>query len=167
MAHPHSNLVEITDNLEISIAGLAAITGVVGASKIDANREQGFRTLFQSGNIAIDSAGDQGGPVFVGFAQQDLSLAQIEEKIEADPQNSDDTNQSELAERRVFPLGFLSTEPNAQGKQLSRVNTRHKWSFIEGTAMSYIAYNTDLTTAMPADTQVKIFVKHTGVWLRD
>ncbi len=167
MAHPHSNLIRIVDNIEIDIAALAALTGVIGTGKIDASRAQGFRTLMQRGRIELDGTGvgsGAGGPVFVGFSDQD-SLSKIEQAIEADPQSIQDDPAMEQAGRKIFQLGFLSQQDSALAGQ--NFSKKHRQSFIEATSLVYFAYNTDLNAAISAATQVKIFVEHIGVWLRD
>ncbi len=168
MAHPHSNLVRQIDNIEVSVASLAALTGVVTPSKIDASREQGFRTLMQRGIIQLHGTGAGSavaGPLAIGFTQADLSLTEIEEAIENDPQDQTEEPANEQARRKIFWLGFISTED----KSLSTipVRTSHRLSILEGSALSYFAYNTDVATAISASTQVKFFIEHLGVWLRD
>ncbi len=170
MAHPHSNLTRQIDNIEIDIASLAAVTGVVGLSRIDASRANGFRTVAQKGIITCDgtyTTTPTGGPVAVGFTNASHSLAEIEESIENDPQSRDDLPAEEQAGRKIYWLGYLSPAPNAMGQNWVSVNLRHKATVIEGQSLTYFAYNTDLNTAIPAASQIKIFVEHLGVWLRD
>ncbi len=171
MPHPHSNLVEQYDNIEIDISSLAAVTGVLGVGKVDASRTQGFRTLFQEGIVKINGGvvtSPTGGPVYTGFIPFGMSLAEMEEKLEADPQSSDDSPATEQQLRRVFPFGYLdgSVGSGAAKAQLD-FRTKHKWSYQEEGSLNYFAYNTDLNTALPASSQCQIHVKHTGVWLND
>ncbi len=167
MAHPHSNLQNLYDNVELDISSLAAITGVVGASKIDGSRLMGFRTLMQEGSIAYESAALVGGPILVGFAGPALSLTQIEEAIEADPQSSVNTVPVEQVSRPIFILGILEAVAKASVSSIRSFKKKFQWSYPEGAQMNFFAYNTDLNTAIGASSQVKIFCKHTGVWLRD
>ncbi len=167
MAHPHSNLQNLYDNVEIDISALAAITGVIATSKIDGSRGMGFRTLMQEGSLEYESAALVGGPVLVGMAGPSLSLTEIEEAIEADPQSSVDRPAVEQISRPIFILGFLQAVAKASVKSATTFRKKFQWSFPEGTQLTFFAYNTDLTTAIGASTQIKIFCKHTGVWLRD
>ncbi len=168
MVHPHSNLTRQIDNIEIDVSALAAVTGVTGASRIDGNREMGFRTLMQRGCIDFKPGTPAvGGPMLVGFAENGLTLAQIEEAIENDPQADPDPVSkvlNEQARRKIFVLGYASSQLEFQFTTFSR---RHKWSYPEGTAMLFFAYNTDLNTAIAASSTIQIFCEHIGVWLRD
>ena len=168
MSHPHSNLTRQIDNIEINIADLAAVSGIVGTSKIDTARAQGFRTVQQKDILTLDGTGvgsAVAGPILVGFAEAVLSIAEIEEAIENDPQSQKDQPATEQAGRKIFFLGYLGTEDSNQSQV--RFTTKHKVSYIEGTNLLYFAYNTDLNTNVSATTQVKIFCEHLGVWLRD
>jgi len=123
----------------------------------------------QKGNVTPDGlalTAPTGGPLLIGFADGGLSLAEIEEKLEADPQSSVDVPSTEQQKRRLFILGYCNLSDLNMLTNF-RFTTKHKWSFIEGVAMNYFAYNTDLTTALPATSQLKIHVEHIGVWLRD
>ncbi len=169
MAHPHSNLVRQIDNVEINIANLAALTAVLGPSRIDAARENGFRTVVQEGTISLDGtvlSAPTGGPVMVGFTT-DLSLVELNGAIENDPQDSMKVN-NEDATKKIFVLGYLhsvNTGGNANASMLFK--KKFQLSIHEGETMQFFAYNTDLTESIPDTSQVKIFCEHLGVWLRD
>ncbi len=168
MVHPHSNMIRQVDNVEGNISSLAAQTGLQIPGKIDAARLNGFRTLKQSGIIQLEGtaeASPTGGPIMVGFHAPDMSLAELEEAIENDPQSSADPL-NEQARRAYFVLGYLQTSGSGTGSNRT-FSKRFQWSYIEGTSLAYFAYNTDLTTAIPATSQIKIFCEHLGVWLRD
>ncbi len=167
MAHPHSNLVNLYDNVEIDISSLAAVTGKFAQGKIDASRLMGFRSLMQQGNIVYESSAIVGGPIMVGFTSAGLSLTELEEAIEADPQSSIDKPAIEQTARPFFVLGFLEAVAKASVSSIRSFSKKFKWSYPESSSLEYFAYNTDLSTAIGASTQIKIFCKHVGVWLRD
>ncbi len=166
MAHPHSNLTRQVDNIEIDVASLAAITGVLGASRIDGSRAHGFRTVSQRGMISIEGTGTAGGPLMIGFMQGGFNLAELEEAIENDPQSRQDEPAMEQAGRRYYLIGYLPRITNSNPNAVA-FHTKHQLSVIEGVGLQFFAYNTDLTSAISATTQVKIFCEHLGVWLRD
>ncbi len=108
MPDSHSNLIELIDNLEISGNSLAAVTGAIGLSaRIDVAKENGFRTVAQEGVLLHRDSDTAGGPVLVGFASVKYSLAQIEEKIEGDPESMADEPAMEQVRRRIYFLGYL------------------------------------------------------------
>ncbi len=165
MVHPHSNLVTIVDNLSITGNSLAAITGVVGAgNRNDTSREQGFRTLFQERIIELNDSDGSGGPILVGFCESTLTLAQIEEKLEADPQHMQDISNMEAQSRRLNLLGFVQ---NVGDKAVLIFKKRMKWSYIEGVGIQYFIYNTSTVAALDASNSIDIYCAHTGVFLRD
>ncbi len=166
MAHPHSNLVSITDNVNINTSSLAAGTGILGASKIDAARERGFRTLFQKGVVDWQGSDGSGGPVLVASLTEDMTLAQFEAIIEQDPQDDFDPEEEDISKRRWFKLAYLQVSAGGGEGVTKEINTRTKWSYPEGSAMSYVAYNIG-GSALDAANNVRIFITHTGVWLKD
>ncbi len=170
MAHPHSELVQQFDNIEVDVSTLAAVTGILAASKIDGSRIQGFRTIMQEGHIELDGSGTTspaGGPLVVGFSQGELNLAELEEILEADPASSTDVPRTEQVARKLFIFGYISMSFSGISKMAFDFKTKFRWSFQEGVPLNYFVYNSDLNTAIPSTTEVKIHCRHLGVWLRD
>ncbi len=121
----------------------------------------------QRGTIELNGTGAASGvagPLMVGINGPNLTLAELEEAIENDPQSLDDPL-NEQAGRFFAVLGFLHT--GGDGINFRDFSRRFKQSYIEGIGMTFFVYNTDLSTAVSASTQVKIFCEHLGVWLRD
>lgn len=166
MPHPHSNLVSITDNVNIDGSSLAANTGVLGPSKIDATREQGFRTLMQHGVIDWQASDGSGGPLLVGFTTQDMSLAQLEAILEQDPQDDFDPDEREISRRRIHKLGYLQVTNGGPVGVALEIRRKIQWSYPEGSSMNYFIYNIG-GAALDAANNVRFFCTHTGVWLRD
>ncbi len=168
MAHPHSNLVRIIDNFEFTLNSLAAVTGILGASKIDAAREQGFRTLMQRGFISSKTNDGSGGPIRVYMLEADLNLAEAEEAIENDPQDAQDVPATEHAKRWI---GYLATDRGVSVSQsngrVQEFRTKHQRSYPEGSVLQYLMYNTDTSDALDAANTLQIWCEHVGVWLRD
>ncbi len=169
MPDAHSNLVELIDNLQIAGDALASKTGVIGLSaRIDVAKKQGFRTVRQEGVLEFNGSDGSGSPILVGFCSAKLSLAEIEEKIETDPEGSDDVAPMEKARRRIYTLGYM--QPSGGGANVGQnlaFSKRHKVSFIESEGMQYFIYNIDTSAALDASNAMKIFCSHLGVWLRD
>lgn len=169
MAHPHSNLVELIDNIEIDIGSLASKTALSVAGNIDSSRENGFRTLKQEGNVTPDGTAltaPTGGPLIVGFCDDELTVTEIKEKIEANPQSSTSVTENEDAARVLFILGYCNLS-DLNMRTNFQFTKRFKWSYPEGAGINYWVYNSDINTAIAATGQLKIFCKHIGVWLRD
>ncbi len=162
-----SQLSIVWDQVGITLSTLAALTGILGASRIDAAREQGFRVMKTEyvGSIVGRTNGE--GPVMlaVGF---NLSLAEMEEAIEADPQSSFDTPANEQVMRPVFILGIfdpLAASPAILNNGIPKT-VNFKWSAPEGGSMNWMAYNTS-GSALTTGSVVRVVAKHFGVWLKD
>ncbi len=166
MAHPHSNLERVIDNLNIDTSSLAAVTGIVGPSKIDAAREQGFLSLMQRGIMHFQASDGSGGPLAVYLIPDSMSLAEAEEAIEADPQSSKDVDLTEQVRRKIYLLGFLQRDASGGGSEWITFSKRHRITTIEGKALQYLVYNVG-GAATDAGNNVRIFCEHIGVWLRD
>ncbi len=167
MVHPHSNLVRVIDNINITTDALAAITGVVGPSKIDASRKQGFRSVMQRGILQLHNSDGSGGPIAVYLIEPGLSLAEAEEAIENDPQGSQETPENEITTRKLWLLGFIQRDASGGGSEWTPFSKKHGITVIEGSTLNYLAYNTSLGVAMDAANFVSIYCEHLGVWLRD
>lgn len=167
MTHPHSNLTKITDNQNINTSALAAVTGILSPSKIDASRLQGFRSVQQKGIIQFFNSDGSGGPLAVYLIEPGLTLAEAEEAIEADPQSSMDVPAIEHLKRKIWFLGFTQRDSSGGGSEWTEFKTNHKISVIEGVALNYMVYNTNQAAALDAANSVLIFCEHLGVWLRD
>ncbi len=164
MVHPHSNLVRMVDNVVITTSSLTALTALVGASRIDASREQGFKTLMQRGFLKWKDNDGSGGPLMAGMVQPGLNVAEIKEMIENDPQDSVDTPAKEQAERKYFLLGYLNSEDGSHA--FTKFQTTHQIPVIEGATLNLFVYNTGSSSLDAANT-FQFFVEHLGVWLRD
>ncbi len=168
MAHPHSNLVRLIDNFEFTTNSLAAVTGILGASKIDGSREQGFRTLMQQGFVASKDNDGSGGPIRVYMLEADLTLAEAEEAIENDPQDAQDVPATEHARRWIAHLATVRGDSTNEAASNTRsFSKKHQRSYPEGSALNYLIYNTDTSDALDAGNTVQIYCEHIGVWLRD
>ncbi len=169
MVHPHSNLIRIVDNIEIDVSSLAQRAGALGVSNIDAAKEMGFRTVVQRGIVSwVVPVAGQAGPLYISIVQVDLSLAEAEESIEADPQDSKEEPANEQSRRMNYPIGFARETEGSLGDIHSFLfDTRHKISVPEGSTLAFMAYNTSRTTALAASNSLNIYCEHLGVWLRD
>ena len=158
----------VYDDLALVLGALATKTAVQGASKIDASRAQGFRLLkTQYWVEVIGKTNDQGG-IIVGLSHN-LSVTEIKECIEADPQGSKAIHrpESEASSRPIWPLVLIpSTVTSIEDKLVAMGELKPGWSAPEGSTFNWFAFNLS-TGTLTTGTQVKIFAKHYGVWLKD
>lgn len=165
MANNSKNLAIVYDDVRILVSTLATKTAILGASKIDASREMGFRIMKTEYVVGWNNTTAGDGPLVLGFAAN-LNQAEIEEAIEGDPQSSVDTEDAETI-RPVWVLGMLAGSAAHGNLDGGRVHSfTPKWSIPEGSAGQWFVYNID-SASMTDGTVVSIFAKHYGVWLRD
>ncbi len=152
----------------ITVGALAALDAVVVNSVIDATREEGFRILKTEYFVHFEGKTTAEGPVMFGFAAN-LNAAEIEEAIEADPQQRADDPEMHNAMRPVWVLGVipkLSTEQDQSFPGNVKGIFNPRWSIPEGKGASWWAYNNS-SGALTTGLLIKIMAKHFGVWLRD
>ncbi len=150
----------------ISLASLAAKDSISGSSKIDAARENGFRVVKSEG-WAFLKAQVVDEPVLFGIAARAMSASEIEEVIEVDPQSMFQVPEAEQALRPVFPMGAIMGSSAGVFNPPVHFMNDIPWSYREGSAMFYWAYNPDNDAFSAGSQELILFVKHTGVWLRD
>lgn len=153
----------------LTLGALAAEDCIATTSKIDASRTEGFRIMRSEIAVAYKGMTQGEGPIEVGMAFN-ADQDEIEQCIEADPQGMNDVGQVNLqhqANRPVFPIGVIQAQ-EVSGKLFEGAFRVFKptWSVPEGGLLSWYAYNGD-NAALTTGGEVRFFVKHYGVWLRD
>lgn len=165
-----SELAILHEVITITVGALASQTAVLGSSKIDASRENGFRIMKTEYEIDYRGKTASEGPVEIGFAYNQ-SATLIGETLADDPQSRVEDENAGETKRPVYPLemvpynvtnkhGTNPTVPTALRSMTAR------WSIPEGNKFDAYAYNWGggaLTTGMT----ITIRCKHYGVWLRD
>lgn len=164
MAKNSDNLAIVYDDVSFALGTLGAKGGALANSKIDASRLNGFRVVkveywaCYSGKTAAE------GPIMVGLSFGQAS-ADIDACIEADPQGHLEDRDDGDTKRPLFPL-FMLEKDNASSSEAIHGTINPRWSVPEGYAMNYFAYNMD-GSALTTGTEIQIFAKIYGVWLRD
>ncbi len=153
------------DELEDPTGALAAGSAGVINSRIDSGRLNGFRVLRTEYFLRVKGLSVNEGPLLVGLAH-DLSAAEIQEALGADPQRSNDTTLSPRAMRPVWPLALFENDSVGNQKMIAQGVVKINWSIPEGTNLVWWQMNRD-TDALQSGGTLNITAKHFGVWLRD
>ncbi len=148
-----------------TVASLAAAGVQSIVTKIDAARERGFRVLKIEGHIAIKNPVEDEFVVF-GLAGPNFTAAEVKEALDADPQSPNDTPAQEQVMRPVWPLAML-TGTNGQNSPLEKFTVNPRWSYPEGSFMSFYAFNPDDDALSAGSQQLVGSWKAFGVWLND
>ncbi len=131
---------------DFALGTLAAQTGIVEASPT-----VGERTLISSVDVVYSlagmTAGDNIGPIEVGLAHSDYSLAEIEEFLElTSGWNEGDLVSREISNRKVRRIGVFDTPASASldatlndGKP---IKTKLNWILNAGQGLQFFCYNT-------------------------
>ncbi len=157
----------IWDEIQISLGTLATETAVQVASRIDAARLQGFRLLRTEYFIRAKGLTGADDPIVVGL-NHDLTVTEVKECINADPQRSGDTtaDAASRTKRPVWPFEVFGVYADGNGESVAKGVAKIGWSAPEGTTFNWFVYNFGsgpLTTGGIVD----IIAKHFGVWLKD
>ncbi len=116
--------------------------------------------------LSIQGLTSNEGPILVGLAH-DLTVAEIDEAFDGDPQRNADPNLEEQAHRPVWPLDMFFNNSAGNGKLLGNGVVKIGWSVPEGTQLKWFARNQEIANALTTGAVFKITAKHFGVWLKD
>lgn len=152
----------ITDATFITLGTLNDVTAVKQDSPLAITED--FRMISVDAFVTADGMTNQEGPITIGIADNELSVSEIAEAINAGgPLDSNDRSAQEQAERAVFPL-FDLYPSNQGGMEVS--NQRHKvrWTFKDSDGWCWFAYNHG-GAALSSGGVVRIICKYYGVWV--
>ncbi len=155
------------------LSTLGANTAILGATKIDSTRLNGFRIAKVRITAAITGKTTAEGPIAWGLCCN-LTAARLKAIIEADPQASTEDDEHGSGEW-LMHMGMMTLATTAGpltgglgGPNVAAQHEEHKinWSVIAGKSFDLWAYNmsgSPLTTGAIIQSFQEIF----GVWLRD
>ncbi len=154
-------------NTEVTLSTLATATAITGATIIDPSREQG--SLIKELRLAVSYKGKTAGegPLVVGLCELSLSVTEIKEALEADPQLFRDVPASEQGNRRVFPIWQLDNL-NTSNSEVERMkDVKWPWRRMEeGMGMKVFVFNNSGST-LTTGASVIVFGAAVTEWLHD
>ena len=157
----------VWDQQSIETGTLQPRTATRSTSRIDSARLQGFRLLRTEYFICLRDTLTPSDNFILGLAV-DLSIGEIKEAIEADPQRSNDPNLSEQAHRPLWPLELMGvTDVDGNGNAYAKGVAKIGWSIPEGVSLFWFVYNMDDVDQFTTGLNIQIIAKHFGVWLKD
>ncbi len=153
MPHKHGKLDIISQNGSATISTLAARTGILMAGVVPT---QNFApALYQGAIYLVGAALDEG--VLFGVCSTDLTLAELEEALEAAPTNSRDTPATDFSRRDVQLLSFASSVPQM-------VNVANRLPMTrENEGQTFFVYNAS-AAAMTTGGVFSHFIRTFGRW---
>ncbi len=150
----------------IALSTLANNAAIIANTKADATRDQGvrFKEFKAAYTITGLTAGE--GPLIYGWATE-LTATEIAEAISADPQGVDDTDASDKANRKVFPVGVFGMANTSTNEQTFYRNVRYPFKELpEGSTLKFFVFNASgatLTTGAVASVTAVVVQE----WMRD
>ncbi len=149
----------------ITVGTLANNTAIIGNTNIDATREQGIRLKqLKAGYLLTGQTGDEG-PLIYGWCLE-LTAVEVAEAILADPQDSEDTNAKDNANRKVFPVGIFGVSTQIEmNRDLKEVNFPWK-EIIEGATLKWFVFNASGST-FTTGAVAHLFAATVQEWARD
>ncbi len=145
---------------DFALGTLAANTGILEASDT-----VGERTRITSVDVSYTLSGmtpiDNSGPIEVGFAHSDYTLAEIEEFLELTTSwNEGDLLDKEVSSRLIRRIGVFDT-PASAGESYTlndgkAIKTRLNWILNAGQGLNWFAYNQGGVALATTDPNVHI-----------
>ncbi len=163
----------ITELRSQAIGTLAAATALLIGTKL-ATVER-FRMLKTECNALIFGtiAATEFGGMLLGIADGDLTVAEIEEQIEANgPLGPNDVVLSEQAMRPVFIVGAIDIGPAANNTVIMfrdvqsnapQIRATPRWTFARTKSWNWFLYNSG--EAPTTGASVRVTAKNFGVWV--
>lgn len=101
--------------------------------------------------------------IVIGIADDDLTVAEIEAKIETSLLDPNDRVQAEESQRPVFLLEIMQ---GGQPSAVKHIERTIRWTFHEDTGWTWFAYNPSSAAALTTGCVVEILQKAFGVWVK-
>ncbi len=116
---------------------------------------------------ATDAEAD--GPIIIGIADDELTVTEIKEALEATPLDPNDNVSNERAMRPVFVLGQLEFLAAASAGVLTAPQTpwidKRPWTYSNAAGWTIFAYNVG-GSALATGGIVNFYVEFYGVWVK-
>ncbi len=158
------NLRRVRINTELPLSTLASDTalkvGLTGASDIT------YRAITLKGTWTLKGLTQGEGPITVGYAHSDYSVAEIKECIESFASISPGLKiEQERANRQIRVVGTFSSEVNSSLQDGRLIKTRLNWLLPEGGGSEVVmfAFN-EQTTAISTGSTVNF---NGNMWVKD
>ncbi len=158
------------DNTQILLGALAS-NDLISVQQGQASKED-LKLLHCKYFFSFLPGGSDGfeGPIIVGWAPGDMTDAEIEEAIEANPLVDNDYPAIEQSQRPFFPLEILlniqetTNLNNLGGRLVAQGEFKPRWRIQELTGWRWFAYNMS-GAALATGGIVEVWAKWFGVWL--
>lgn len=145
-----------------SIASLASGTAVKLTTTGPSTLTEDFRLIKVELSAAVQNLTDNDGPVMIGLADNELTIAEIAECLQADVTDRNDRLEDEKATR---PVWILSTY--IHGSEIANnglpIEKTIRWTFSNTEGFCLFAYNASNSTNTTGD--VVHHAKYFGVWV--
>ncbi len=148
-----------------TVGAIAANTAQLSTTKIDASRLQGAvpRKIDYQLDFTGKTAGD--GPLIVGLSVG-LSIAQITEYFNSDPQRFGEPGESEESHRPILVLGVLGRHRTAALETPWLTINWPGWHVLEGVDLNAFVFNID-GSGFTTGTLVSLVLNIRGDWRND
>lgn len=149
-------------NVSDALGTLASQT--VLKSDVTVSPEDDFR-LLKTETYMSESGGTAGEAVLFGIADNELTITEIKECLEAEPKDRNDAIGNERALRAVFPIGVISLGAAGNAPQfMEPIVTKPRWTFSDTEGWCFFYYNFG-PAALTTGSIISLLTKFYGVWL--
>ncbi len=154
------------EEIELNLGTLAAGTSIKTNLKIDGNREQGCRISKIRYALSV-VAKPALGPILYGLCSADLTVAELDECLDSNPEQPNAVPEQEEAMRQVVPFGLI---PKGLIETVTNIMPYMRgswfWEVPEGQGLQFFCRNQD-DAALTGATLIDFSAFISGVWLDD
>ncbi len=163
------------DHVLTSMGAISAGVSILGATKVDAAREQGWRGSKIRYDVVWGGKTINEGPIVYGLAWA-LSAAEVSECQDADPQGDVEV-QMEVVRRNLLPLGIIPKRSTQSGELAGtfrypvgssfRTKKLPSWDIREQSALTWFFHVPVTGVALTTGTIIEHTFGLKGGWLND
>ena len=155
------------DNLSAALLTFAANTSLKTSFKVDASRENGSRIKKIRYAVTYRGKTSGEGPLMFGICDSNLTVAELDECLDSDPQGPQAVPEQEESMRKVVILGVIPQNATQSPADIQPMRSaKWFWDVDEGSGLQFWVRNNDgsaLTTGASVDITALIL----GEWLSD
>lgn len=156
----------IREKPTITLGTLNAATAIKQTSGgVAGSMGEDFRLIKTEVFIYVEGANVDEGPITVGIADENLTVAEIAECLATEgPKDRNENAESEQSHRPVWELVVIENDSAERGGVHQPIEKVLRWTFSAAEGWCWFAYN-DSGAQLAGGTIVRIRAKHFGVWL--
>ncbi len=153
-----------------ALSTLAAGTSIKTNLKIDGSREQGCTVDKIKYAVSFSDKVTAEGPLIYGICDSNLTIAELDEGLDSDPQGDQSVPEQEESMRKIVVLGQIGFDDLSSANAVTPHPYRHAkwfWDVKEGSGLQFFVRNLNVANPLSGSALVHFTAFITGSWLLD